>query len=59
MTFYLAYIFRSPNINKKSRLLLKGSVLALSLAFAASAGAHEIAAKKGNAKQAAFDIVKR
>jgi hypothetical protein len=45
-------------MNKKNRLLMKGGVLALSLAFAASAGAHEIAAKKGNAKQAAFDIVK-
>jgi len=44
-------------MNKKNRLLLKGSVLALALAWA-TAGAHEIAAKKGNAQQAAFDIVK-
>ncbi len=43
----------------RSRYLLKGGALAAAFALGmAPAGAHEIQAKQGNAKQAAFDIVK-
>lgn len=44
---------------KKKRLALKGTAVGLAtLLGAGMASAHELAAKNGNAKQAAFDIVK-